>query len=102
MRRILSYGRSRSPHEPCSRSVQRTGRPVRPFLFRFLTGLLAPCCALPIIGAVPTFYADVLPILQNRCQECHREGEIGPMPLTTYKEVRPWAQAIRANVIARK
>jgi Copper type II ascorbate-dependent monooxygenase, C-terminal domain len=54
------------------------------------------------MAAVPTFYADVLPILQKRCQECHREGGIGPMPLTTYKETRPWAQAIRANVIGRK
>jgi len=55
------------------------------------------CCA-----AVPTFYADVLPILQNRCQECHRPGAIAPMPLTTYKEARPWAQAIRAAVVGRK
>lgn len=54
------------------------------------------------LAAVPTFYADVLPILQNRCQECHRPGAIAPMPLLTYKESRPWAQAIRANVIGRK
>jgi hypothetical protein len=47
---------------------------------------------------VPTFYRDVLPILQNRCQECHRTGEIGPMPLITYRDVRPWAKAIRAAV----
>jgi len=29
----------------------------------------------------PTFYKDVLPILQNHCQTCHRPGEIGPFPL---------------------
>jgi hypothetical protein len=64
----------------------------------FATLSLAATCS----AAAPTFYADVLPILQNHCQECHREGAIGPMPLTTYKETRPWAQAIRANVIGRK
>jgi hypothetical protein len=48
-----------------------------------------------------TFYKDVLPILQNRCQECHRTGEIGPMALTTYKETRPWAKSIRESVLSR-
>ena len=50
----------------------------------------------------PTFYKDVLPILQARCQECHREGEIGPMTFNTYKEARPWAKAIREAVRTRK
>ena len=54
------------------------------------------------LAAVPTFYADVLPILQNHCQECHRPNAIAPMPLLTYKDVRPWAQSIRANVIGHK
>jgi hypothetical protein len=49
-----------------------------------------------------TFYRDVLPILQNRCQSCHRAGEIGPMPLGSYTEVRPWAKAIRQAVVTRK
>lgn len=49
-----------------------------------------------------TFSKDVLPILQKRCQECHRAGEIGPMPLLTYEQVRPWSKAIRAAVITRK
>lgn len=49
-----------------------------------------------------TFYRDVLPILQERCQSCHRAGEIGPMPLGSYTEVRPWAKAIRQAVVTRK
>src|SRR5581483_5260597 len=43
----------------------------------------------------PTFYKDVLPILQSRCQGCHREGEMAPMPLETYRECRLYAQFIR-------
>jgi hypothetical protein len=53
-------------------------------------------------GPAPTFNKDVLPILQGHCQECHREGEIGPMPLMTYKQARPWAKAIRESVRTRK
>ncbi len=55
-------------------------------------------------GATPgiTFDKDVLPILQNRCQECHRPGEAAPMSFLTYKEVRPWAAAIRQAVLSHK
>ena len=42
----------------------------------------------------PTFYKDVLPILENHCQSCHRAGEVAPMPLLTYEQTRPWATAI--------
>ncbi|HWZ31105.1 MAG TPA: hypothetical protein VNX18_07225 [Bryobacteraceae bacterium] len=50
----------------------------------------------------PTFYRDVVPILQNHCQECHRPNQSGPMPLVTYEQVRPWAKAIRDVVASRK
>jgi len=49
-----------------------------------------------------TFDRDVLPILQSRCQECHRSGQMAPMPLTTYAEARPWARAMREAVVTRK
>ena len=49
-----------------------------------------------------TFYRDVLPILQERCQSCHRAGEAAPMTLASYGDARPWAKAIREAVISRK
>lgn len=49
-----------------------------------------------------TFYKDVLPVLQKRCQECHRPGEVVPMSLLTYKDARPQAKAIRAAVLTKK
>lgn len=49
-----------------------------------------------------TFYKDVLPILQQRCQSCHRPGEAGPMPLLTYAGTKVWAAAIRQAVISRQ
>ncbi len=45
-----------------------------------------------------TFAKDVLRIMQNRCQECHRPGQIGPMPLLTYDDVSNWALMIREVV----
>jgi hypothetical protein len=62
----------------------------------FLTGIAA------LAADAPTFNKDVLPILQKNCQECHRAGELAPMSLLTYTEVRPWAKAIKAAVISRK
>src|SRR5262245_54060655 len=49
-----------------------------------------------------TFNKDVLPILQNNCQVCHRPGEVAPMSFLTYESTRPWAKAIRAAVLSRK
>ena len=42
-----------------------------------------------------TFAKDIAPLIYNRCATCHRSGEIGPMPLTNYEEVRPFAQTIK-------
>jgi hypothetical protein len=50
----------------------------------------------------PTFHKDIEPILQNRCQTCHRPGEVAPMSLLTFEDARPWAKAIRAAVLAGK
>src|SRR5947207_9915217 len=50
----------------------------------------------------PSFYRDVLPVLQTHCQSCHRPGEIAPFPLETYPQTKNWAAAIRADVESRK
>jgi hypothetical protein len=62
---------------------------------------LPPTSTAPQIST-PTFYRDVLPILQKHCQSCHRPGEIAPMPLVTYQQTRPWAGAIRDAVREKK
>ncbi len=49
-----------------------------------------------------TFNKDIAPILQKNCQSCHRPGEPAPMPLLTYKQVRPWASAIKEAVALKK
>ena len=69
---------------------------IRPALLTLsAAGLLA--------GAAPdvSFHKDIEPILQARCQGCHRAGEAAPMSLLTYQETRPWAKAIRQAVLTR-
>jgi hypothetical protein len=57
--------------------------------------------AAPNESTPPTFYRDVLPILQGHCQSCHRPGEIAPMPLMTYAQTQLFARAI-ATAVAKK
>lgn len=49
-----------------------------------------------------TYYKDVAPIVQNRCQECHRPGEVAPMSFMSYDQVRPWAKAMKTAVLTKK
>src|SRR5271157_4138051 len=65
--------------------------------------LIAGCLVgVAAMAATPTFNKDVLPILQNNCQECHRPGEIAPFSLLTYTDARPWAKAMKAAVVSQK
>lgn len=63
---------------------------------------LALAAAAASAQATPTFYRDVLPILERHCQLCHRPGEIGPMPLETYTQAQAYARAIAAKTSARQ
>ncbi|MDQ2900120.1 MAG: thiol-disulfide isomerase [Acidobacteriota bacterium] len=48
-----------------------------------------------------TYADDIRPILERRCVNCHRPGEVAPMAFTSYKRVRPWASAIGEAVLSR-
>src|ERR1700738_805468 len=48
--------------------------------------------------ATPVFSKDIAPILYQHCASCHRAGQIAPMSLLSYDEVRPWAASIREKV----
>jgi hypothetical protein len=58
--------------------------------------------AAPPQVSTPVFYRDILPILQQHCQSCHRSGEIAPMPLVTYDDARSRASEIASAVSKRK
>src|ERR1700740_531978 len=53
-------------------------------------------------AATVHFARDVAPILQKRCQGCHRPGEAAPFSLMTYEQARPWAKAMKEAVRLKK
>ena len=69
-----------------------------------VTAFTVVCCVDNSKGSSSptTFYKDALPILQRNCQNCHRPGQIGPMPLLTFEQARPWAKDIKLQVASRK
>lgn len=48
--------------------------------------------------AQPTFHKDVQPILQAKCQQCHRPNDIAPFALLTYDDAAAYADDIRTQV----
>ena len=67
-----------------------------------VVGALIVAAPLARAASGPTFTKDVAPIIQQKCQVCHRPGEAGPFSMLTYKETRPWAMAIKEAVKTRK
>lgn len=51
---------------------------------------------------IVTFHRDVQPILQTRCQVCHRPGDVAPFPLMTFAEALNWADDIKEYVASRR
>jgi len=45
---------------------------------------------------------EIAPIVQTRCVSCHSPDGPAPMSLATYSDARPWARAIREEVLARR
>lgn len=58
------------------------------------TGCLIGRVREPNENSEVTYSNQIARILQNRCVECHRPGEIAPFSLTNYEEVVGWADMI--------
>ncbi|MBX9789193.1 MAG: redoxin domain-containing protein [Pirellulales bacterium] len=53
-------------------------------------------------GGRITFAHDVAPIFNKHCVQCHRAGEIGPMPLAKFEDTKGWGDMIREVVSERR
>jgi hypothetical protein len=42
-----------------------------------------------------SYVKDIAPIIEGKCVECHQQGSIGPMELTSYEKVKGFAPMIR-------
>jgi hypothetical protein len=78
-----------------------------PLRLRVLPTLLVligtvPAFAHDLITTKVTFSREISRIFLQRCLSCHREGGIGPMALDSYEAARPWAKAIKEEVLHRR
>jgi len=64
--------------------------------------LLAFLLAGAVWAQAPTYHRDVAPIMQRHCVSCHKAGDMGPFPLTTYEEVRRAGPPIHAAIQGRR
>lgn len=44
-------------------------------------------------------YADVAPLLDERCNTCHADSSTGPWPLTSYQNVVDWWDLVRRDTL---
>ena len=69
----------------------------------FLSGALGLVIGAGLFGAVSaraelTYYADIKPVVDQRCATCHQPGEIGPFSLTSWEEVYRVRHLVAASV----
>jgi hypothetical protein len=98
-------------------TLDRRRRETRLALVPMLAGAALVAAVLaPIVGshlrasgpvtvaglARPTFHATVEPILPARCQSCHHDGGIGPMPLVRYKDAEEHSVQVARMVDSRR
>ncbi len=98
-----AYRKEKPEREDLARAIDDllAGRDVATPLSEADGCLIARASSLPKkAGAV--WSRDVAPILQKRCQACHRPGQIGPFPLATYEDAVDHAATIREVVVQRR
>ena len=64
---------------------------------------LLPRAAYPHNPTTTTvlFNREIIALLQRKCVQCHADGKLA-MPLVTYAQTRPWAEAIKEETLARR
>jgi peroxiredoxin len=67
-----------------------------------VAGCLIGRAVKPQAEAKVTYAKDVSRIIAKNCQECHRPGQIGPMPLMNYDDAAAWSDMIREVVADRR
>ncbi len=63
----------------------------------------APGCLIaraikPKAGGAINYAKHISRVMQSNCQECHRAGQVGPMPLMTYEDAVSWSEMIKEVV----
>lgn len=108
-RRVVRY-RGRIDNQYANRLTQRrsiTSHDLQAALDSVLAGRPVPVSETEAFGcailrpekagatARVTYHRDVEPILQERCQSCHRPGQVAPFTLLSYADARKWCAEIK-------
>lgn len=64
-------------------------------------GLPSPAYPHKPITTTILFKNEIAQIFQRKCFQCHTDNNLG-MSLTTYTDARPWARAIREEILERR
>jgi hypothetical protein len=67
----------------------------------FLVGAGWMLSAHDVFSTKITFSREISRVLDKRCASCHREGG-SSFDLTTFEQARPWAKAIKEEVLERR
>jgi peroxiredoxin len=79
------------------------GKPIaKPVTSAFGCALVRPDKTASSATAKVTYHRDVEPILQERCQSCHRPGQVAPFSLLSYADARSWATEIKEFATTRQ
>jgi hypothetical protein len=78
------------------------GRAAGWLTIAFAVLLAAPGAAHDPPRTTVTWVGDIGRLVQSRCTRCHSPEGKGPMSLVTYEDARPWARAMREEVLARR
>src|SRR5262249_31348808 len=108
--RVIRYhGRIDDQYGVGFRRDKPTRRDLQEALDAVLAGKPVPAPTTEVSGCVigrardppaegVTYTKQVARILQQRCQECHRPGQVAPFSLLTYDNARDWADTIEEVV----
>jgi peroxiredoxin len=88
--------------EPRPSEKSANGPRIRPAAPEIVAAREAEERAQPVKLGKVTYAADVAAILQDRCQSCHRPGQVGPFSLLSYDDARRHAAMIREVVDERR
>lgn len=85
--------------KPTAKSNAPRVRPAAPEIVRALEGDERDH---PVKVGKVTYAADVAKVVQDRCQSCHRAGQVGPFALASYDDARRHAAMIKEVVDERR
>ena len=46
------------------------------------------------VAVMPNFAEHIAPIIQQRCEGCHREGEVAPFALQSFEQTKKWSNSL--------